>query len=135
MAYARAVAQREGGGEDGGEGDGEDGEGEGEGEEEEGEGEGEEGEGEGEGEGEARREERREESRNAAFESLRRFLCASGGDASMLDGWTSSADVRRAGDTAGNVDVYFHAPCGRRFRSRVEVARLLFLALSFVHED
>ena len=106
MAYARAVAQREAGGE--GEGDGEEGEEEGEEEEEE--------------------EERREESRKAAFESLRRFLFASGGDASMLDGWRTSADVRRAGDRAGNVDVYFHAPDGRRFRSRLEVARFLVIA-------
>ena len=73
-------------------------------------------------------ERRREESRSAAFEALHRFIHASGGVSSMLDGWTTSAEVRRAGDSAGHVDVYFHAPDGRRFRSRLEVARFFELA-------
>ena len=46
-----------------------------------------------------------------------------GGREGLVDGWYTRTEVRQAGSTAGSCDTYFFSPAGKRFRSRVEVAR------------
>ena len=58
------------------------------------------------------------------------YLVNMGGVAgTLLKGWTVRVDVRRTGGTAGETDLYFFDERGKKFRSRLEVARHLGLAV------
>ena len=57
------------------------------------------------------------------MEALQSFVRACGGHESLLDGWTAKTETRQQGSSAGTTDTYFFAPSGKRFRSRVEIAR------------
>ena len=48
---------------------------------------------------------RKSECRRNAFENLLRFVELSGGSRSLLDGWWTSAEMRKQGDTVGHLDV------------------------------
>eukprot|EP00966_Prymnesium_polylepis_P095284 2206860-Prymnesium_polylepis.1 len=64
----------------------------------------------------------------AAIAALAVFVAECGGSESQVEGWVATMTVRKDGNTAGITDTYFHAPGGKRFRSRAEVARHLSLA-------
>ena len=49
------------------------------------------------------------------------------GTRDMVAGWSTMAEFRRDGTTAGAYDAYFFSPTGKRFRSRPEVASYLQL--------
>ena len=70
-------------------------------------------------------------SEAALLEQLGEYLAKlTGGDEAdaALDGWSALAETRRAGETAGDFDVYYLSPSGERLRSKVGVARHLGLA-------
>ena len=69
-------------------------------------------------------------SEAALLQQLGAYLAKlTGGDEddAALDGWNALAETRRAGETAGDFDVYYLAPSGERLRSKVGVARHLGL--------
>jgi len=75
-----------------------------------------------------------EQSSAQRLEGLRRYVSCIGGHGphgsvgrALLDGWVARSEVRKAGSTAGTVDTYFFNPEGKKFRSRVDVARFLGL--------
>ncbi|XP_065194509.1 uncharacterized protein LOC135825811 isoform X2 [Sycon ciliatum] len=43
----------------------------------------------------------------------------------MENGWRREVVYRKSGATAGRADVYYHSPCGKRFRSRLQVREFL----------
>ncbi|EOD20762.1 hypothetical protein EMIHUDRAFT_458509, partial [Emiliania huxleyi CCMP1516] len=64
----------------------------------------------------------------APLRKLAAFLVACGGQAGLVDGWTTTQGSRVSGVTAGTSptctsDLYYLSPLGARFRSRREVAR------------
>ena len=46
----------------------------------------------------------------------------------MVGGWSIRVDVRQTGGSAGETDLYFFDERGKKFRSRLEVARFFELA-------
>ena len=60
--------------------------------------------------------------------ALVRYIVQIGGDAELVAGWEARIEVRKAGNTAGIADAYWFSPTGKRFRSKVEVARHFELA-------
>ena len=64
-----------------------------------------------------------EEGEDEQIRSLAAYLVSCGGTCDMVDGWRAETEIRRGGDTAGQSDNYFFDPSGKRFRSRLEVAR------------
>ena len=60
--------------------------------------------------------------------ALIHFLAQCGGDASLVGDWRVTIEERKLGNTAGQTDVYWFSPGGKKFRSRGEVARYLGLA-------
>ena len=64
---------------------------------------------------------------NRALISCSKYVVRCGGAADALAGWHASAELRKAGNSAGQVDVYFHSPDGKKYRSRNEVVLALGL--------
>ena len=64
---------------------------------------------------------------NRALISCSEYVVRCGGAADALAGWHPCAELRKAGNSAGTYDVYFHSPDGKRYRSRNEVVRALGL--------
>ena len=54
---------------------------------------------------------------------LDRYLVSLGAVAGLVEGWSIRIDVRQTGGTAGLTDVYYFDERGKKFRSRLEVAR------------
>ncbi|KAL6776420.1 hypothetical protein ACKKBG_A21055 [Auxenochlorella protothecoides x Auxenochlorella symbiontica] len=52
---------------------------------------------------------------------LREFFKRQG--ATLEEGWSIEIKHRSGGSTAGTTDTYYHSPKGKRYRSRVEIAR------------
>ena len=57
------------------------------------------------------------------LKSLQAHLEELEGHKELTAGWSVDWSVRQSGKTQGTVDVYYIEPGGRRFRSRLEVAR------------
>ncbi|KAJ8609243.1 hypothetical protein CTAYLR_008058 [Chrysophaeum taylorii] len=55
--------------------------------------------------------------------ALASYLVSCGAPRQNLDGWTASARIRSSGTSKGTVNVYYHAPSGKTYRSRADVAR------------
>ena len=53
----------------------------------------------------------------AEIEKLRGHVASMGGD--LGDGWSATLKLRTAGQRAGQYDVYFYAPDGAMYRSKV----------------
>eukprot|EP00962_Isochrysis_galbana_P038816 scaffold13842_cov115-Isochrysis_galbana.AAC.1 len=65
-----------------------------------------------------------EEKAATAFAGLQSYLEKCGGAGSFISGWTCTIEPRlHTGRANGESDSYFFSPAGKRFRSRVEVAR------------
>ena len=60
--------------------------------------------------------------RDQKLATLARYLEERGGRPE-LQGWTVKTEVRKTGNSAGHLDLYFFSKSGRRFRSMAEVAR------------
>ena len=63
------------------------------------------------------------------IEKLGAYVASLGGVPGLVSwpGWTIRLDVRQTGGTAGDTDLYYFNPSGKKFRSRLEVARFLNL--------
>ena len=59
--------------------------------------------------------------------ALAAVIADCGGDRTLLDGWRVAIEERKLGNSAGQMDAYWYAPSGKKFRSRGEVARHLGL--------
>mmetsp|Transcript_44938 Transcript_44938/g.80827 ORF Transcript_44938/g.80827 Transcript_44938/m.80827 type:complete len:286 (-) Transcript_44938:52-909(-) len=57
------------------------------------------------------------------LEALAEYLEERGGSRDIIAGWTTTTEVRKTGNSAGNSDSYWFSPDGTRFRSMAEVAR------------
>lgn len=67
-------------------------------------------------------------AKTCKLEVLARYLEERGGQSSLVAGWETRTEVRKSGNSAGNTDVYWFSPEGKRFRSMAEVARHFQLA-------
>ncbi|XP_022105192.1 methyl-CpG-binding domain protein 2-like [Acanthaster planci] len=50
-------------------------------------------------------------------------------------GWRREEVIRKSGLSAGKTDVYYHSPCGRKFRSKPQLARFLGDAIDLTSFD
>mmetsp|Transcript_67792 Transcript_67792/g.148800 ORF Transcript_67792/g.148800 Transcript_67792/m.148800 type:complete len:176 (-) Transcript_67792:39-566(-) len=64
-----------------------------------------------------------EDWRENKLAALRQYLEERGGRAEKLEGWSVKTEVRKTGNSAGHLDLYWFSKSGRRFRSMAEVAR------------
>ena len=63
------------------------------------------------------------------LEGLDSYLVSLGGLPNLVSNWRIRVDVRQTGGSAGETDLYFFDEAGRKFRSRLEVARHFGIAL------
>mmetsp|Transcript_40748 Transcript_40748/g.64118 ORF Transcript_40748/g.64118 Transcript_40748/m.64118 type:complete len:178 (-) Transcript_40748:119-652(-) len=69
-----------------------------------------------------------EDWRENKLAALGQYLEERGGHAEQLEGWSVKTEVRKTGNSAGHLDLYWFSKSGRRFRSMAEVARHFGLA-------
>nr|ACF05483.1 methyl-CpG-binding domain type 2/3a [Patiria pectinifera] len=50
-------------------------------------------------------------------------------------GWKKEEVIRKSGLSAGKTDIYYHSPCGRKFRSKPQLARFLGDAIDLTSFD
>lgn len=67
-------------------------------------------------------------AKKCKLEVLARYLEERGGHSGLVTDWETRIEVRKSGNSAGNMDVYWFSPEGKRFRSMAEVARHFQLA-------